>query len=182
MNATAIQLVNCDEALELESNAILDATELSDKSTVLSPSRGYFGIGIENTKTPANLGTLWRSANLFGASFIFTIGKRYTKQVSDTMKTERHIPLFNFADFDQCYEHLPYGCQLIGVELAERAVALPKFQHPERAVYLLGAEDHGLTNKAIESCHHIIQIPCVKSFSMNVAVAGSLIMYDRLTK
>ena len=34
----------------------------------------YFGIGIQNGKTPENLGVLWRTAQNMGASFIFTIG------------------------------------------------------------------------------------------------------------
>ena len=34
----------------------------------------FFGIGIQNGKTPENLGVLWRSAQNLGASFIFTIG------------------------------------------------------------------------------------------------------------
>ena len=33
--------------------------------------RGFFGIGVENLKTKANLGTLWRSAINLGADFIF---------------------------------------------------------------------------------------------------------------
>lgn len=39
--------------------------------------RGYFGIGIYHTKNVLNVGTLWRSAHNFGASFIFTVGMRY---------------------------------------------------------------------------------------------------------
>lgn len=35
--------------------------------------RGYFGIGIYNGKNTANIGTLWRSAAILGANFIFTI-------------------------------------------------------------------------------------------------------------
>ncbi len=142
--------------------------------------RGYFGIGIQNNKTEVNLGTLWRSANLMGASFIFTIGRRYKKQASDTMKTYRHIPLYNFETFDAFYKSLPYDAMLIGVELHKRSVMLSEFSHPERCVYLLGAEDHGLTNEAIDKCHHIVQLP--GEFSMNVAVAGSIVMYDRVTK
>lgn len=43
------------------------------------PDCGYFGIGIESAKTPANVGGLWRSAHAFGAAFIFTIGARYPR-------------------------------------------------------------------------------------------------------
>ena len=53
--------------------------------------RGYFGIGVFHGKNEQNIGTLWRSANIMGADFIFTIGKRYSRQCTDTMKTPRHM-------------------------------------------------------------------------------------------
>jgi len=148
----------------------------------MKTKRGYFGIGIENGKTLSNLGTLWRSANILDASFIFTTGKRYAAQASDTLKTPRHIPLNHYTDFSDMYNHLPHDCQLVGVELVEASVSLPTFKHPERAVYLLGAEDHGLSADALKRCHRIIQIPTAKAVSLNVAVAGSLVMYDRFAK
>lgn len=142
--------------------------------------RGYFGIGIQNNKTLVNIGTLWRSANILGADFIFTIGKRYKKQASDTLKTPRHIPLYHYLDFADFYNHMPYDCQLIGVELDNRSVGLKQFNHPQRGIYLLGAEDSGLTQEALGKCHHIVQL--AGDFCMNVAVAGSIVMYDRLNK
>jgi tRNA G18 (ribose-2'-O)-methylase SpoU len=142
--------------------------------------RGYFGIGIEHAKTEYNIGTLWRSAQIMGAAFIFTINNRYKKQSSDTMKTFRSIPLVHYKDFADFYEHMPFDCRLIGVELDERAVEIKIFQHPERCIYLLGAEDHGLTKEALNKCHMIVQLP--GKFCMNVSVAGSVTMYDRITK
>lgn len=142
--------------------------------------RGYFGIGIVNGKTPANLGTLWRTAWLYDAAYIFTVGRRYQRQSSDTPNTPQHVPLFEFADFDGLLEHLPYGCPLVGVELDPRAVALDEFRHPERACYLLGAEDHGLTPTVLDRCHMLVQIPTPKlDASMNVATAGALVLHDR---
>ena len=32
--------------------------------------RGYFGIGIMNPKTEMNVGSLWRSANILGATSV----------------------------------------------------------------------------------------------------------------
>jgi tRNA G18 (ribose-2'-O)-methylase SpoU len=144
--------------------------------------RGYFGIGIENGKTVANIGTLWRPAHNLGAAFIFTVGQRYKYQSSDNTKAWRSIPLFQYGNFDEFYDNLPHDCQLIGVEYPHpKAKALPDFVHPERAVYLLGAEDHGLSRKALEMCHHFIMIPGSKlDQSLNVSVAGSIIMYDRV--
>lgn len=140
-------------------------------------TRGFFGIGIENTKTVQNIGTLWRSASILGASFIFTIGERYKKQSSDTMASWKHIPLFNYQNFDDFYRAIPFSCQLIGVELDKNSIPIKDFKHPERCIYLLGAEDIGLSKKAIEKCHTLIQLP--GEYCMNVAVAGSIVMYDR---
>jgi tRNA G18 (ribose-2'-O)-methylase SpoU len=142
--------------------------------------RGFFGIGIENTKTGYNIGTLWRSASIMGASFIFTIGRRYKKQATDTMKSWRHIPLYHYETLEDFHKCLPFDCQLVGVELDNKSIPIQSFNHPERCVYLLGAEDHGLTRKALEKCHKIVQLP--GEFCMNVSVAGSIVMFDRINK
>lgn len=138
--------------------------------------RGYFAIGIENTKDTFNVGSLWRTADLFEAAFIFTIDRCYKTQASDMMKSARRVPLFHYADFDDFLGHLPYDAQLVGLELDPRTKPVETFCHPERAVYLLGAEDHGLTKAAIQRCQHLVQLP--GRASLNVAVAGSIVLYD----
>ena len=140
----------------------------------------FFGIGIYNGKTPENLGVLWRSAQNLGASFIFTIGNRYAKQACDTHKAFGALPYFHYATFEDFYQHLPKGAMLIGVEQDDRAVPLESFEHPKRCVYLLGAEDHGLSKIAREKSHHLVAFKSPKS--LNVAVAGSIVMYDRQMK
>lgn len=142
--------------------------------------RGYFAIGIENTKDAFNVGSLWRTADLFGAAFIFTIGRRYKTQASDTMKTARRVPLFHYADFEDFLGHLPHDAQLVGLELDSRAKPVEYFRHPERAIYLLGVEDHGLSKAAMQRCQHLVQLP--GRDSLNVAVAGSVVLYDRHAK
>ncbi|MFC4097390.1 RNA methyltransferase [Euzebyella saccharophila] len=137
----------------------------------------FFGIGIQNGKTPENLGVLWRTAQNLGASFIFTIGNRYAKQSSDTHHAVKAMPYFHYDTFDDFYGNLPKGAMLVGVEMTEDAVDLETFHHPRRCVYLLGAEDHGLTAQACKKSHHLIRFKSVKS--LNVAVAGSIVMYDR---
>lgn len=139
--------------------------------------RGYFGIGIENIKTPANLGTLWRSAFNFGAAFLFTVHQRYPPQRSDTVKAWRHVPLHNYVDFEAFSGAVPMDCEVIGVELHERAKPLGNFTHPERAIYLLGAEDSGLSKAAICRCSRLVQIESL--MCLNVAVAGSIVMWHR---
>lgn len=142
-------------------------------------SRGYFGVAVYHPKTEANIGTLWRSAQIMDATFLATIGRRYRKQSSDTMGATRHLPLFEYASFDEFYVGLPKDCLLIAVELNDEAVLLKDFKHPDRAVYLLGAEDHGIPPDVLSKCHRVVKMYGERS--MNVAVAGSIVMYDRVT-
>lgn len=75
---------------------------------------------------------------------------------------------------------MPYDCKLVAVELNERARNLKNYIHPERCIYLLGAEDNGVPQYIIEECHDLIMID--SNLCMNVAVTGSIVMYDRIVK
>lgn len=141
--------------------------------------RGYFGIGIYETKEETNVGTLWRSAMNFGADYIFTIGKRYKTQRTDTTKTWRNIPLFHFETFEDFKKHLPREAELVFIEQTETSHDLRGFSHPKQAVYILGAEDHGIP---AEVMHGHTKVEIESPMCLNVAVAGSIVMYDRITK
>lgn len=142
--------------------------------------RGYFGIGIVNGKNGVNLGTLWRSAYQMGAVFIFTVGHRYKPQSSDTYMAYRHMPLYQYPDWQAFINGGLYDCMRIAVEMGGEP--LITFDHPQRAVYLLGAEDNGIPPKIIGDCHKVVELPSVRQPSFNVAVAGSIVMYDRIAK
>ena len=142
--------------------------------------KGYFGIGCLNMKTSMNYGSLFRTAQILGADFIFLIGSRFKPQATDTMKSFRHIPLFEYKTFKDFNDHRPYNCPLIGIELTDNAIPIGEYKHPRQACYLLGAEDNGLTKEAISHCQEIIILPGERS--LNVAVAGSIVLYDRINK
>jgi len=137
----------------------------------------FFGIGIQNGKTPENLGVLWRSAQNLGASFIFTIGNRYAKQACDTHDAVKAIPYFHYMTFEDFFNNIPKGARIVGIELTDQAKSLETFNHPRRCVYLLGAEDHGLSKEAIKKSHFLVKFN--SKLSLNVSVAGSIVLYDR---
>ena len=143
-------------------------------------SRGFFGIGIVNNSDELNIGTLWRSAYILGAAFIFTVDRKYRPQGSDVTRAWTRIPLYHYRDIAELKAHLPRAAPLIGVELSDDAVPLTSFTHPDRAVYLLGNEQIGLSPPILEQCHALVSLP--GHFSLNVAVAGSIVMYDRVSK
>lgn len=143
-------------------------------------TRGYYGIGIYHPKTPINIGTLWRSAQNFNASFMFVIGQRYKKQASDTTKAFRHIPLYNYRTFADFNKNRPYDCPLIAIEQSKTSTSIKNFIHPERAIYLLGAEDHGISPVILKKAQKIIHLDT--PMCLNVSVAGSIVMFDRQQK
>ena len=87
------------------------------------------------------------------------------------------MPYYHYKNFEDFFTHLPKGVRIVGVEKTDAAQNLEDFNHPKRCVYLLGAEDNGLTNEAIERSHFLVQFP--SEYSLNVAVAGSIVLYDR---
>lgn len=140
--------------------------------------RGYFGIGIEGAKNTMNVGTLWRGASCFGASFIFTIGRRIKRQSSDTHNAAKHIPLHEYPNRESFFQNRPKNCQLVGIEVDGQNIV--DFVHPERAIYVLGPEDGDLSPGIRNLCSYIISIPTKNC--LNVSQAGSIVMFDRVQK
>lgn len=145
--------------------------------------RGYFAIGIDQASKAGNVGNLIRTAHAFGASFVFAVnpkvvahtGELVTKDFTDTSKSHQQIPFFNYASAADV--EVPQGCQLVGIELTEDAVDLPSFKHPTQAIYVLGGERSSLSADMLARCDSTIKIP--SKFSLNVATAGAIVMYDR---
>ncbi|UTW55619.1 RNA methyltransferase [Kordiimonas sp. SCSIO 12610] len=146
--------------------------------------RGYFGIGIDGISKTGNMGNLIRTGHAFGASFAFAVnpkivahtGEPITKPfLTDTSNSTDQIPFYQYDTVEDLV--VPKGCQLVGVEISDDAIDLPSFRHPTRAVYVLGGERTSLSSAMADRCDMMIKIPT--KFSLNVATAGAIVMYDR---
>lgn len=157
---------------------MLAQSSFSDLLMGTGAMRGYFGIGVEGASKPMNFGNLARSAHGFGASFIFTVApvSRIGRPPSDTSRSQDHLPWYNYDTVQDM--RLPDGCDLVGVELIDDAIALPSFRHPLRAAYVLGPESGSLSPQMIAGCKYVVRIPT--SFCINLAMAGVVVMYDRM--
>lgn len=140
--------------------------------------RGYFGVGVEGLSKSVNASNLFRTAHAFGGRFVFTIRATDTAHdaMLDTSRAIENMPYYAWGSVEEMV--LPKGCQLVGVELIEGAVDLPSFKHPANAAYVLGAERGSLSPALLERCDHVVKIPA--QFCVNVAIAGSIVMYDRM--
>jgi tRNA G18 (ribose-2'-O)-methylase SpoU len=142
-------------------------------------ARGYFGIGVEGVSKSANVGALLRTAHAFCAAFCFSVGPGWDARAArhaDTAETPAHVPFWRFPDLATL--DLPQGCVLVGIELLDDAIDLPSFRHPLNAAYVLGPERAGLSPALLARCRHVVRIPT--RFALNLAVAGALVLYDRL--
>lgn len=141
-------------------------------------ARGYFAIGAERISKVFNTGNLMRSAHGFGASFTFTVGADYksAEGIADTSKSLTHTPHYSWSAIDDM--RFPDGCKLVGIELLDDAIDLPSFHHPLQAAYILGPELGSLSPQMVDRCDYTIRIPT--KFCLNVAMAGAIVMYDRV--
>ncbi len=144
--------------------------------------RGYFEIGVFQPSKSENVGTLLRSAYQLGAAGVFVIGARFRRQPGDTCNAPAHIPLREYATFEDYLAARPHGSELVAVESPEYGGRwLNTFTHPSRASYLLGNESYGLPAEIVKQCGRVVSVESLRQPSYNVAVAGSLVMYHRLT-
>ena len=85
-------------------------------------AKGFFSVGVVGAKSKHNLGTLWRSAYQLDAAAIFTIGDRFERQSTDTVKAWRNVPMMNYKDWNAFAESAPYGAVWVAVEMSGLAV------------------------------------------------------------
>eukprot|EP00038_Savillea_parva_P011837 m.200454 g.200454 ORF g.200454 m.200454 type:complete len:229 (-) comp21054_c0_seq1:183-869(-) len=71
------------------------------------------------------------------------------------------------------------GCEVVGVEICDRAVPLASAPFKGPTAFLVGNEGHGLTEEEMAVCDWFVYIPQhgVGTASLNVAVATSIVLY-----
>lgn len=131
----------------------------------------------------ANLGTLLRTCDAVGACIAVPDTRHYWDALAkgDTLGHRRRPCIHWVRPSKEAWlkRQRDEGWQLVAVELAEGAVALPRLE-PARAptVVLLGHEYYGVPEEVVDSADLCVEIPMVGlGASLNVAVAGSLVLY-----
>lgn len=137
-------------------------------------------IGLENPKSPENVGMVLRAAGCYGADTIFYTGSRFNRArefYTDTKDWHEKIQLL-------CVEQLAHantqGAKIVAVELVEGAQPLMEFIHPEHAFYIFGPEDGSVSQAVLDVCDAVIYIPTIGC--MNLAASVNVVLYDRLAK
>ncbi len=142
-----------------------------------------FAIAAWNISKEHNVGSLVRTAHATGATEVLLVGEREWN-----VEAARTAELFTTVRFlsgvDELRRHLRNsGWRLVAVELDPCAVTLFEARYPERPCFLLGAELGGVPPELLDEADVIVQIPQWGLVpSLNLAVAGSIVVYDHLAK
>ena len=146
--------------------------------------RGFFMIGVIGPRNTLNIGTLIRSSHVFGATAVFAIGAAFPVENEAAHGFDRHLPVFHFEGPDQFDHAMPANAEYVVIEMHEDACDLRTFVHPERAIYILGSEYMGVPAEylTLRRRTKIVQVPAREKVSLNVAIAGSIVMADRVMK
>jgi tRNA (guanosine-2'-O-)-methyltransferase len=129
----------------------------------------------------ANLGTLLRTCDAVGACLAVP-RLPWVPEALARGNTLRRPACVHWTGRDACAwlaEQQAAGTQVVGVELADEAVRLADLPAArERTIAVLGHEQAGIPAEALELLDVAVEIPMIGAgASLNVAVAGSLVLY-----
>ena len=130
-----------------------------------------------------NVGSLVRTAHAAAADELILVGEREWN-VEAAKTSELYTTVTQLAGVEAFRNHLKSRrWNLVAVELDDRAVNVFEAEYPERPCFLLGAELAGVPVELLEEAELVVQIPQWGLVpSLNLAIAGSIVIYDYLGK
>lgn len=133
-----------------------------------------------------NISQLMRSSNHFGAEKFFYFGKkRYDPRGAVGAK---HMMDIQFLSSLEELKELKSIYTFVGLENTNSTNMLNNFEWPKppfqkKPLIIVGSENIGIVKEVLEMCDHIVEIRNFGSVrSLNLATAGSLAMYDFVSK
>jgi tRNA (guanosine-2'-O-)-methyltransferase len=129
----------------------------------------------------ANLGTLLRTCDAVGACLAVP-RLPWVPEALARGNTLRHRACVHWTGHDACQwlaGQRSTGSRIVGVELADESVRLADLPAARgRTVVVLGHEQTGIPPEALDLLDIAVEIPMIGTgASLNVAVAGSLVLY-----
>lgn len=140
---------------------------------------------LDRLQDPGNLGTLIRTADAVGAAAVILIEPCVDpfdpKTVRGTMGSLFNLPLLRTSDVSDLFSWLKNrGLRLVGTDSRQGAV-WGEGVMAGGVVLVLGNETRGLSNDVCSFVEEWARLPIVgKAESLNVAVAGGVLMYTWL--
>ena len=141
-------------------------------------------IGLLNPKSPENVASVLRAAGNYRANSVFYTGTRYPRAarlnpctVDMSRKVSKDIAI---TGVEHLIDDTPDDLDIVCIEFAENAIALPAYRHPHNALYIFGPEDGTISQNIIDRADAVVYVPTVGC--MNLAATVNVVLYDRLAK
>ena len=134
---------------------------------------------LDGLQDPGNVGTLIRTAVACGFTDVYAVNSvdLYSPKVlRSAMSAHFCVKLHELDTVEQAFELLA-GVQTVSAHMGGSNVFSTKFG--KRVALILGNEGNGLSDYSLKHAAKIVALPMENGFeSLNVAVAGSVIMYQ----
>ena len=180
----------CDGEVHQGVIAKVTAYKYSEVSDILDLARergeAPFIVILDEVEDPHNLGSIVRTAELFGVHGII-IPKRRSASVSATVYKSsvgaiEHVKIAKVTNLNSVIDDLKEaGIWVYGADIrAEEYSYQVDFSGP--CALVIGNEGRGISKLTVQKCDKLIKIPMVgKINSLNASVAGGIMMYEVLT-
>ncbi len=141
---------------------------------------GHRYLILDNLQDPGNIGTLVRTALAFGIDQII-LSKGCVDLYNDKLLRAMQGAHFHISCiYRDLHEIIPMlqqnGVSVVGSAL-ENGQPIATIAREEKMAFVLGNEGNGMEKEIIALCNQIAYIPITTIESLNVAVAGSIMMY-----
>ena len=136
-------------------------------------------LALDKVQDPGNMGALMRSACAFGFKTI-VLGEGCVDIYNDKVIRSSQGAIFklnfintNLVNFlkDKENEYVIYGTNVIN------GIPLSSIKKEEKMIFVLGNEGNGISKEVAQIIKNNIYIPMQDTESLNVSVAGGIIMY-----
>jgi 23S rRNA (guanosine2251-2'-O)-methyltransferase len=167
--------------------AVKERQFLTIEDLIAMPARfgRKFFLALDGVEDPHNLGALLRSADGAGVDGVLLPERRSAPISGVVAKTSagasEHVPIARVTNLVRSLEQLKKANTWV-LGLDERGTpGYTEFDFNTDCVLVLGSEGSGLHDLVKKTCDHLLRIPMAGSVSsLNVSVAGAVVMYEAL--
>lgn len=135
---------------------------------------------LDDVSDPGNMGTLLRTALAFGFKDVILLKGANPFKAKVVQSSQGAIYKLNIKQIDDISildELKKDGYQIIGTDL-KSSIPLSSLDKKEKIVLILGNEARGVSGKVLEKGDVNVRIEIDSIESLNVAMAGSILMYE----
>ncbi|MFD2550979.1 TrmH family RNA methyltransferase [Bizionia sediminis] len=159
--------------------------QLTHYTSKFSPKRFPITLVCDTISNAANVGSLFRTADAFGAENIVFCGAQTAfgrKMTKTSRATEKYVPFETQTDVLKTVSSLKEkGYFVVALEITSNSKPLQNtnFNGNQPIALVVGAENFGIANEVLEQVDAIVHINMFgNNSSMNVVQATSIALYE----